>query len=47
MNVDEALRQFAAAEELPGAAMQWALDHWDEASPRTLLLAFVARASGR
>ncbi len=38
MNVDEALRQFAVAEELPGAAMQWALDHWDEASPR-----FVAR----
>ncbi len=38
MNVDEALRQFAAAEELPRAAMQWALDHWDEASPR-----FIAR----
>ena len=38
MNVDEALRQFAVAEELPAAAMQWALDHWDEASPR-----FIAR----
>ena len=38
MNVDEALRQFVEAKELPGAAMRWALDHWDEASPR-----FIAR----
>ncbi len=38
MNVDEALRQFAAGEEFPRAAMQWALDHWSEASPR-----FIAR----
>ena len=38
MNVDEALRQFVEAAELPGAAMRWALDHWDEASPR-----FIAR----
>jgi len=46
MNVDEALRQFAAAEEMPGAAMQWALDHWDEASPRFVgrLRAYAAGA---
>ena len=44
MNVDEALRQFVDAEELPRAAMQWALDHWDEASPRFIakLRAFAA-----
>ncbi len=47
MNVDEALRQFVAAEELPRAAMQWALDHWDEASPRFIarLRAFAAGAN--
>jgi hypothetical protein len=44
MNVDEALRQFVDAEELPRAAMQWALDHWNEASPRFIakLRAFAA-----
>ncbi|HYA72472.1 MAG TPA: DUF1186 domain-containing protein [Roseiarcus sp.] len=47
MNVDEALRQFVAAEQLPRAAMQWALDHWDEASPRFIarLRAFAAGAN--
>ncbi len=47
MNVDEALRQFVAAEQLPRAAMQWALDHWDEASPRFIarLRAFAASAN--
>jgi hypothetical protein len=47
MNVDEALRQFAAAEEVPRAAMQWALDHWNEASPRFVarLRAFAAGAN--
>ena len=47
MNVDEALRQFVEAEELPRAAMQWALDHWDEASPRFVarLRAFAAAAA--
>jgi len=38
MNVDEALRQFGAAEEMPSAALQWALDHWETAASR-----FVAR----
>jgi hypothetical protein len=48
MNVDEALRQFADSEELPRAAMQWALDHWQAASPRFVsrLRAFAA-AGGR
>ena len=47
MNVDEALRQFVEAEELPRAALQWALDHWDEASPRFVarLRAFAAAAA--
>ncbi len=47
MNVDEALRQFADSEELPRAAMQWALDHWEAASPRFLsrLRAFAAAAA--
>jgi hypothetical protein len=47
MNVDEALRQFVEAEELPRAALQWALDHWDEASPRFIarLRAFAAGAA--
>ncbi len=46
MNVDEALRQFVEADEPPRAAMQWALDHWDEASPRFIarLRAFAAGA---
>jgi hypothetical protein len=34
MNVDEALRQLGLEEEFPKAAMQWALTHWEEASPR-------------
>ncbi len=38
MNADEALRQFAEAPEIPREALQWSLDHWDEASPR-----FIAR----
>ncbi|MGO4870537.1 MAG: DUF1186 domain-containing protein [Roseiarcus sp.] len=47
MNVDEALRQFVEARELPREAMQWALDHWDEASPRFVarLRAFAAGAN--
>jgi Protein of unknown function (DUF1186)/SEC-C motif len=47
MNVDEALRLFVGAEEPPLAAMQWALDHWDEASPRFIarLRAFAAGAN--
>jgi hypothetical protein len=46
VNVDEALRQFVEAEETPRVAMQWALDHWDEASPRFIarLRAFAAGA---
>jgi hypothetical protein len=46
MNVDEVLRQFVEAEETPRAAMRWALDHWDEASPRFIgrLRAFAAGA---
>jgi len=49
MNVDEALRQFGAAEEMPGAALQWALDHWETAAPRFVarLRAFVASPAAR
>ena len=44
MNVDEALRQMADGEELPRAALQWALDHWEDTSPHFLsrLRAFAA-----
>ena len=34
MNVDEAWRQLGAENGLPRAAVQWSLDHWDEAAPR-------------
>lgn len=34
MNVDEAWRQFGAESGFPMEALQWSLDHWDEASPR-------------
>jgi hypothetical protein len=47
MTVDEALRQFVEAGEAPRAAMRWALEHWDEASPRFIarLRAFAAGAN--
>jgi hypothetical protein len=47
MTVDEALRQFVEAGEAPRAAMRWALEHWDEASPRfsARLRAFAAGAN--
>ena len=49
MNVDEALRQFGAAEDVPTAALQWALDHWETAAPRFVarLRAFVASPAAR
>ena len=49
MNVDEALRQFGAAEDMPSAALQWALDHWETAAPRFVarLRAFVAHPASR
>jgi hypothetical protein len=47
MNVDEALRQFSEGEDFPGAAMQWAIDNWSEASPRFIarLRAYAAAAN--
>jgi len=44
MNVDEALRQFAEEEKFPRAAMTWALENWEAASPRFVsrLRAFAA-----
>jgi hypothetical protein len=49
MNVDEAVRQFGAAEEAPRAALQWALDHWETAAPRLVarLRAFSASPAAR
>jgi hypothetical protein len=49
MNVDEALRQFGAAEEMPRAAAQWALDNWEAAGPRFIarLRAFAASPAAR
>jgi hypothetical protein len=49
MNVDEALRQFANAQEMPRAALQWALDHWEAAAPRFVarLRAFAASPAAR
>ena len=46
MNADEAMRKFAHAEEFPREALQWALDNWEEASPRFIskLRAFAAGA---
>jgi hypothetical protein len=39
MLIDDALRDFAATgNELPRAAMQWALDNWDVAGPRLVEL---------
>jgi hypothetical protein len=39
MTVDEALQAFETARKvLPVEAMQWSLDHWDEAAPRFLAL---------
>ena len=38
MNVDEALRAFAEADDLPREAMSWVLANWEAAAPR-----FVAR----
>jgi hypothetical protein len=34
MNVDEAIEHFANADEFPREALQWALDNWEDASPR-------------
>ena len=37
MDVEPAIQAFASAgHDLPRKAMQWALDHWDEASPGLL-----------
>ena len=37
MNVETAIQAFASAgNDLPREAMQWALDHWDEAAPELL-----------
>lgn len=49
MNVDEALRQFGAAESMPSAALQWALDHWQTAAPRLIarVRAFCASPAAR
>ncbi len=49
MNVDEALRQFVNPQEMPRAAAQWALDHWEAAAPRVVarLRAFVASPAAR
>ncbi|MGA2495990.1 MAG: DUF1186 domain-containing protein [Roseiarcus sp.] len=49
MNVDEALRQFGDAEEMPSAALQWALDHWETAAPRFVarIRAFCASSAAR
>ena len=49
MTFDEASRELAAAgRKLPRSAMQWCLDHWDEAGPRFVdLLDRYARAEER
>ena len=37
MEVETAIQAFASAgDDLPREAMQWALDHWDEAAPELL-----------
>src|SRR5436309_2542430 len=47
MTLDDALRDLAGTgNELPRNAMQWALDHWDEAGPRLVAL-LDAYACGR
>src|SRR6202021_377896 len=39
MNVDDAIRDFGRAEdELPMAALRWALDCWSDAAPRFIAL---------
>src|SRR5689334_7481189 len=49
MTLDDALRDLAATgNELPRAAMQWALEHWDETGPRFVaLLDAYARGQDR
>jgi len=49
MTPDDAIRDLAATgNELPRDAMQWALDHWDEAGPRFVsLLDGYARGQDR
>jgi uncharacterized protein len=49
MNVDEAMRRFADAAEVPREALQWALDNWDAASPRLIakLRSYLGAARGR
>ncbi len=49
MTLDDALRDLATTgNELPRDAMQWALDHWDEAGPRFVaLLDAYARGQDR
>ena len=46
MNVDEAMRRFTDTEEVPREALQWALDNWEQASPRLIakLRAYAGRA---
>ena len=45
MDVETAIQTFASAgNDLPREAMQWALDHWDEAAPE--LLSVVERYTG-
>lgn len=48
MTLDDVLTSFHQPGDLPRAEMQWALDHWDEASPRfTALLDAYASGEGR
>jgi uncharacterized protein len=46
MNVDEALRQLGADGDFPREAMEWALAHWDEASPRFIAKLRAAASRG-
>jgi hypothetical protein len=47
MNVDEAMRRFANRGEFPREAMQWALDNWEDASPRLISKLRAYAAGGR
>ena len=48
MTLDEALTTLAGAGPLPHEAMQWALDHWDQAGPRFIaMLDAYARGKDR
>ncbi len=47
MNVDEALRQLIESEDLPREALQWSLDHWNEASGRYLSKLRLAASRGK